>query len=100
MLVYKRKVAFLSDRYSSFEINVMQYLQTNKSVSIYGYLLVKNIIDDGLVYNAQTMSSFDYGDGRKEVLEFIVAPTDKGKAFINAWADPSNETLTYEGAPF
>jgi hypothetical protein len=50
----------LSDRYSKFELNVLDYLRTNEKVCVYGYLLVKNLIDDGLIKNAQTIAYFTY----------------------------------------
>jgi hypothetical protein len=95
MQLYKRKIAFLSDRYSKFELNVLDYLRSNGKVSIYGYLLVKNLVDDGLIVNAYTIATFDYTDGTKEVQEFVAALTDKGRAFLREWDSSENESLTY-----
>lgn len=95
MLIYKRKIAFLSDRYSKFELNVMDYLRKNRRVCVYGYLTVKNLMDDKLIENTETLSTLMYDDETEEVTEFVAALTSKGKKFLQEWADVNDESLTY-----
>lgn len=95
MLIYKNKLIYLSDRYSKYELNVLDYLRKENKVIIYGHLSIKNIIDDDLVKNAHTICHYTYNDGTKELQEFVVILTDSGKEFIKKWIDPLNLELTY-----
>ncbi len=96
--MYKKKIVFLSDRYSKFELNVLDYLmkmEKNNKVCVSGYLLVKNLLDDDLIYNAHTIATFGYSDGTKELNEFVVALTKKGKKFVLDWKDVDDDSLIY-----
>lgn len=96
MLIYKSKLIFLSDRYSSYELNVLYHLSKENKVIVYGHLSIKNILDDGLVVNVHDICYFTYTDGTKELQEFVIILTTKGKEFIQKWIDPKNNELSYE----
>ncbi|MFA5014195.1 MAG: HNH endonuclease signature motif containing protein [Actinomycetota bacterium] len=96
MMMYKRKITFLSDRYSKFELNVLDYLRKNKKVIVYGYTSVKNLIDDGLIKNAHTIVYFTYTDGIRENQEFVIVLTEQGKEFIEKWVNINNNEFTYD----
>ena len=95
MLIYKQKITFLSDRYSKFELNVLDCLSKNGKVCVYGYVSVKNLLDDGLIANSHTIATFDYSDGTKEVNEFVATLTPQGKEFLSHWASIKPENMTY-----
>ena len=82
IMIYKSKLIFLSDRYSKYELNVMEYLRKENKVIIYGHLSIKNLIDNNLVINAHTICKFTYNDGTEELQEFVVVLTDTGREFI------------------
>lgn len=96
MLLYKKKLVFLSERYSKYELNVLDYLRKQNKVIIYGHLSIKNILDEGLVANVNTLVHFTYDDGSVELQEFIIILTDKGRDFIKKWIDPKDNELTYD----
>lgn len=96
ILIYKSKLVFLSDRYSKYELDVLEYLRKQNKVIVYGHLSVKNLIDDGLINNAHTICEFTYNDGAVELQEFVVVLTQKGKVFIEKWIDPLNDEMTYK----
>jgi hypothetical protein len=87
MRLYKKKIAYLSDRYSKFELNVLDYLRTAPRVIVPNFLLVKNLVDDELIVNANTLSFFTYDDGTQEILQFVALLTEKGRSFIESWTD-------------
>lgn len=96
MLAYKRKIAFLSDRYSKFELNVLNYLRNNRAAVVFGYLTVKNLIDEGLIEQFDTICS--YTDDRLELdcdTEIIVILTETGEKFLKEWDDAQSTALTY-----
>ncbi len=96
MLAYKSKLIFLSDRYTGYELSVLDHLRTLNKVIIYGQLSIKNLLDEELVINAHTICKYTYNDGSTELQEFIVVLTEKGKQFIQMWIDPNSYDLTYE----
>ena len=95
IVIYKRKLAFLTDRYSKFELNLLDVLRLNGKACVYGTVIVKNILDDGLIVNGLTIATFDYKDGTKEVNGFVAILTDKGRAFLASWIDVDDTKLTY-----
>ena len=94
--IYKSKLVFLSDRYSKYELDVLEFLRKENKVIVYGHLSIKNLVDNDLVKNAHTICSFTYNDGTVELQEFVVVLTENGKEFIKNWIDPENTELTYE----
>lgn len=95
MRMYKRKIAFLSDRYSRFELTVLDYLRYHGKVVVHGELSVKGLLDDSLIVNASTLTSYNYDDGTKDVLDFVAVLTEKGVAFLANWARSDSDSLTY-----
>ena len=87
---------FFSDRYSKYELDVLEFLRKENKVIVYGHLSIKNLVDNDLVKNAHTICSFTYNDGTVELQEFVVVLTENGKEFIKNWIDPENTELTYE----
>ncbi|MBU1178656.1 HNH endonuclease [Patescibacteria group bacterium] len=95
MLIYKQKLIFLSDRYTKFELNTLNYLRDKEKVIVRGYLLVQNLIDDGLVQNVNTITYFTYSDGIREDTEFVIILTEKGKQFIDNWINSKSDKFEY-----
>lgn len=77
--IYKSKLVFLSDRYSKYELDVLEYLRKENKVIVYGHLSIKNLVDNNLVKNAHTICVFTYDDGIEELQEFVVVLTEHGK---------------------
>lgn len=94
--IYKSKLMFLSDRYSKYELNVLDFLRKENKVIVYGHLSIKNLVDNDLVKNAHTVCSFTYDDGTVELQEFVVVLTENGKEFLKNWIDPENKESTYK----
>jgi hypothetical protein len=95
MRIYKRKVAFLSDRYSRYELNVLDYLSSKKRAIVPGYLIVKNLLDDGLIKRAEETTLHASGEGDEELSFFPIILTQSGKDLLDAWQDPSKDKFTY-----
>ena len=92
MLLYKQKIIFISDRYSKFELNVLDYLAKNEKAYIHGYLQVKNLLDDELIARGAGVAEYRNG----ELTGFTAVLTQKGKEFLDLWADRESSKLTYE----
>lgn len=95
ILIYKQKLIFLSDRYTKYELNVLNYLRVNSKVIVNGDLTVQNLIDDGLIYKAKVIVYFTYNDGIREDQEFVVVLTERGKQFIKNWINSNADALSY-----
>jgi len=95
ILLYKKKLIFISDRYSKFELNLLDVLRLNGKACVYGTIIVKNLFDDKLISNAHTIATFDYSDGTKEINEFVAILTDEGRKFLNSWTDVNDGNLMY-----
>ena len=95
MLIYKRKLVFLSDRYSKFELNVLDYLRLNPRVVVHGPLSVKNIFDDGLIEVERELQGMEFPDGYKVVTTMLVRLTQAGRDFLSQWADVGSQEITY-----
>jgi hypothetical protein len=95
MRMYKRKIRFLSDRYSPFELNLLDHLRTNPRGIVPGILMVKNLLDEGLVMNEGTLRHTTFSDGYLEITEFAAVLTAAGRAFLQEWFNPESVALTY-----
>ena len=93
--VYKRKLVFLTDRYSKFELNVLDHLKKNNKVIVYGDLSVKNLMDDELIKKTHIICYFTYNDGSREDQEFVVVLTEKGNKFLQDWEKSDISTNIY-----
>lgn len=89
MRLYKRKLVYLSDRYSHFELNVIQALRTKQAVVVPGHIIVANLVDAGIV---RTEDHTFLGD---ECVFASVTLTDVGRDLIDHWIDPEDSALTY-----
>lgn len=97
--IYKRILQKLTDRYSQFELNVLNELRLGSDVVIAGnmLLLIKNLLDEELVKFTAGLAR-----GGIETAVFIegipsnvrLFLTEKGKKFIEEWKE-ANEELTY-----
>lgn len=95
MTIYKRKLVFLYDRYTNYELNVLDYLRKNGRVVINGVLSVKNLFDDSLIQKTEAISSYSYTDGPEEDLQFVATLTDEGNRFITNWINRDSDELEY-----
>lgn len=94
--IYKKKLIYLSDRYSRYELNVLSNLKNKGRMVLNGLISVINLLDNKLIINKKTITSFQYDDGENEIGEFIAVLTPKGKKFIEKWVNSDNLELTYE----
>jgi hypothetical protein len=94
MRMYKRKLMFISDRYSAFELNLLDYLRVRPWAIVPGLIIVKGLLDDGLIENGSKVAVIAF-EGTEEVASFRAGLTEKGKRFLQEWFDPGNDALTY-----
>ena len=92
--MYKRKLMFLSDRYSAFELNLLDYLRIRSKAVVPGLIIVKNLIDDKLIDNWGIVQAIGL-EGDVEIAAFVAVLTEKGTQFLQEWSNPNNESLTY-----
>jgi hypothetical protein len=99
MLIYKRKLVFLSDRYSRFEMRVLEHLRNFPRAIAAGVLSVQALLDDGLVEVDMIISDINFDvDEPNDWITASLKLTDAGRLFLNRWASGSSEGLTYEDA--
>lgn len=83
--IYKRKLIFLSDRYSKYELTVLFELSKKDRIFIGGgKLLVIGLLDDELIKITE-ITCWMGEDGELDPIEFYVSLTEKGKSFIKGW---------------
>src|SRR3989338_11376739 len=63
MIAYKKKLMFLNDVYSRFELDVFDYLKTHKRALILGELLIKRLLEEGIVVHEEDLMVQGFGDG-------------------------------------
>ncbi len=97
MRIYKRRLLFLGDRYSKYELNVLDFLRTQPRVVVNGPLTVKGLLDDELLEMEAEFQNMQFSDGYKAIISMSVRLTEKGRVFLAEWADPTGEQLTYDG---
>ena len=93
LVAYKKKLMFLNDIYSRFEIDVLDYLKNHKRAIVPGQLLIKRLLDEKLVETEDVIHGF--GDDEDMLGIFAVRLTEKGKELIDNWAKV-NDSLTFE----
>lgn len=96
MVIYKKKLVFLSDRFSRYELNLLDHLKSTSKATVFGMLSIKNLLDEELLSITQTLASTVYSDGTTEMTEFIVMLTPKGNEYLNKWIDTNNDEQTYD----
>jgi len=98
LLIYKQKLVFLSERYSRFELRVLNDLRTAPRAVVPGLLMVKALLDDKLVEVDGEISSYVFDDGYVAVITATVRLTETGQGFLKRWDAPTSEGLTYGDA--
>lgn len=96
MIFYKNKVRFLSDRYSKYELNVLDYLRNHSGAVVFDYLMAKNLFDEELI--EVSYAGITYGDDEIFLdnygVDITVSLTEKGKKLLENWEKPDS-SLTY-----
>ena len=98
IVAYKKKLIFLNDVYSRFELDVLDHLKSHKRALIPGELLIKRLLDEGIVAHEEEIMIQGFGDGEDILGIFSVVLTDKGRRLLDDWSKV-DETLTYECVP-
>ena len=95
IIAYKKKLMFLNDVYSRFELDVLDHLKTHKRAIIMGELLVKRLLEEGIVDHEEEIMIQGFGDGEDILGTFSVVLTEKGKKLLEDWSKV-DESLTHE----
>jgi hypothetical protein len=95
IIAYKKKLLFLNEVYSRFELDVLDHLKTHKRALIPGELLVKRLLEEGIVRHEEKIMIQGFGDGEDILGIFSVVLTDKGKRLLDDWARV-DESLTHD----
>ena len=95
IIAYKKKLMFLNEVYSRFELDVLDYLKTNRKVLLPNEILVKRLIEESLIKIDEVHMSQEYDDAKEMVGYFTAILTDKGNSLIEAWSKVDN-SLTHE----
>ncbi len=95
IIAYKKKLMFLNEVYSRFELDVLDYLKINKKVLLPSEILVKRLIEESLIKIDEVHMSQGYGDGKEMLGYFTAILTDKGNSLIEAWSKV-DKSLTHE----
>lgn len=98
MLIYKQKLIFLSERYSRFEMRVLEHLKDAPRALVPGILMVKALLDDNLVELENEESSIDFDDGYHAMVTGTFRLTPIGRNFLERWAAATSAGLTYYDA--
>lgn len=93
--IYKAKLVFLSDRYSKFELAVLDELSKKDRVFIGGGdLMIIDLLDDKLI-EIKDIYCHISEDEELIPLEFFVALTKRGKTFIKGWKSKQKTKWLY-----
>jgi len=95
IIAYKKKLMFLNDVYSRFELDVLDHLKTHKRALIMGELLVKRLLEERIVEHEEEIMIQGFGDGEDILGIFSVVLTEKGKKLLEDWSKV-DESLTHE----
>lgn len=89
--IYKRKLVFLSDRYSKYELNVLkEFIKKDRVFIGGGKLMIINLLDDELIEINDVRCWMQEPEGLIPI-EFFISLTKKGEIFIKDWKN-KNET--------
>ena len=86
---------FLNEVYSRFELDVLDHLKTHKRALIMGELLVKRLLEEGIVEHEETIMTQGFGDGEDILGIFSVVLTEKGRKLLEDWSKV-DKSLTHE----
>jgi hypothetical protein len=95
IIAYKKKLMFLSEVYSPFELDVLDHLKSHKRALIPGELLVKRLLEEGIVTHEEKIMIQGFGDGEDILGIFSARLTDKGKRMLDDWSKV-DESLTHD----
>jgi hypothetical protein len=95
IIAYKKKLLFLNEVYSRFELDVLDHLKTHKRALIPGELLVKRLLEEGIVIYEEKIMIQGFGDGEDILGIFSVVLSDKGKRMLDDWSKV-DESLTHD----
>ena len=95
IIAYKKKLLFLNDVYSRFELDVLDHLKNHKRALIPGELLVKRLLEEGLIQHEEEFMIHGFGDGEDILGIFSVILTEKGKRMLEDWAKV-DKSLTHD----
>jgi hypothetical protein len=95
IIAYKKKLIFLNDVYSRFEIDVLDHLKFHKRALIAGELSIKRILEEQIVEKEKVHAWQSYDDGDRIDIFFSVKLSTKGRALLDNWSK-IDQTLTHE----
>lgn len=95
IIAYKKKLLFLNEVYSRFEIDVLDHLKTHKRALIPGELLIKRLLEEEIVMVEEEIMLHGFGDDEDILGLFSVVLTDKGIRMLNDWTKV-DESLTHD----
>lgn len=95
IIAYKKKLMFLNEVYSRFELDVLDYLKTHKRALIPGELLVKRLLEEGIVKHEEEIMIQGFGNGEEILGMFSVVLTEKGRKLLDDWFKV-DQSLTHE----
>jgi hypothetical protein len=85
-VAYKKKLVFLSDVYSRFEIDVLDHLRFHKRALVPCEILVKRLLEESMVQIEQSIGTHDFDDGERIPFLFSVVLTDSGRGLLADWS--------------
>ena len=92
---YKKKLMFLNDVYSRFELDVLDYLKVRGRALVPGELLVKRLLDERIVDVDEMIMAHEFDDGDEVLGLFSVVLTDRGRQLLADWACV-DDSLTHQ----
>jgi len=95
IIAYKKKLMFLNEVYSRFELDVLDHLKAHKRALIPSELLVKRLLEEGIVIHEEKIMIQGFGDGEDILGIFSVVLTEKGKQLLDDWSKV-DESLTHD----
>ncbi len=95
IVAYKKKLMFLNEVYSRFELDVLDYLKAHKRALIPGELLVKRLLEEGIVKHEEKIMIQGFGDGEEILGIFSVVLTERGRQLLDDWSK-IDQSLTHE----
>ena len=95
IIAYKKKLMFLNEVYSRFELDVLDHLKTHKRALIPGELLIKRLLEEEIVEHEEEIMIQGFGDGEDILGIFSVILTEKGETLLKDWSKV-DESLTHE----
>ena len=86
IIAYKKKLMFLNDVYSRFELDVLDYMKQHKRALIPGELFIKRLLDEELVELEDEIMIQGFGVDEDILGIFSIVLTDKGRRLLDDWS--------------